>query len=141
MMINMLKDQKIDLAGSRAVQLECEILERETTAIVERVLELGNGDVAVGAVRAVEAGVLDHPCGTSQRLARKVVGVRDAEGALRFLDPGNLPFDKDIVEFHREKIADREKAQGRKVDYDTVVNDIMAISKGYLFLPELSDKS
>ena len=135
MMINILKDQRIDLVSSRAVQMESEMLERETTAIVERVIELGDGDVAVGAVRAVEAGVLDHPYGTSQFLARKTVGVRDAQGAIRFLNAGNLPFDKEILDFHREKIAEREKAQGRRMDYDSVVEDLVSISKGHLLLP------
>jgi len=43
------------------------------------------------------------------------MGVRDAEGAVRYLSHGNLPFTKEILEFHKEKIAEREKAQGKKV--------------------------
>jgi methylaspartate mutase epsilon subunit len=60
------------------------------------------------------------------------MGVRDNEGAVRYLDHGNIPFAREIVEFHRERIAEREKVQGRKVDYKTVINDIYAISRGSL---------
>ena len=134
MMLNLLKDQKIDFVNTKGVQIEIEMLERETRAILEKVLEFGNGDVAAGAVRAIEAGVLDEPFASSQYVARKAIGVRDAGGAIRYLDHGNLPFSGEILEFHREKIAEREKKQGRKVDYDTVVSDIVAISKGALLL-------
>lgn len=134
MMANLLKDQKIDFVNSKAVKMESEMIEREIRAILEKVIEFGNGDVAVGALRAVEAGVLDQPFASSQYAARKAIGVRDAEGAVRYLSPGNLPFDNQILDFHRERIAQREKAQGKAVGYDTVVSDIVSISKGSLLL-------
>ena len=141
MMLNLLKDQKIDFVNSEAVKIEIEMLEKETRVILEKVIDFGDGDVVVGALRAVEAGVLDQPFASSQYAARRVMGVRDAEGAVRYLNPGNLPFDKEILDFHREKIAERERTQGRKVDYDTVVSDIVSISKGSLLLnPDWQEK-
>jgi methylaspartate mutase epsilon subunit len=141
MMLNLLKDQKSDFANSKAVRTEAEMVERETRAILDRVIDLGDGDVAVGAIRAVEAGVLDQPFAASQLTARRAMGVRDAEGAVRYLSHGNLPFTKEILEFHKEKIAEREKSQGKKVDYDTVVSDIAAISRGSLLLnPDWQEK-
>jgi methylaspartate mutase epsilon subunit len=134
MMLNLLKDQESDFADSKAVKIEADMVEKETRAILDRVLDLGEGDVALGAVRAVEAGVLDQPFAASQRTARRVMGVRDAEGSIRYLSYGNLPFTNEIKDFHAEKIAEREKAQARKVDYDTVVSDIVAISRGSLLL-------
>jgi methylaspartate mutase epsilon subunit len=141
MMLNLLKNQKSDFASSNSVRIEVEMVERETRAILERVIDLGDGDVAVGAVRAVEAGVLDQPFAASQLTARRVMGVRDAEGAVRYLSHGNLPFTKEILEFHKEKIAEREKVQGKEVDYDTVVSDIVALSRGSLLLsPDWQEK-
>ena len=81
---------------------------------MDRVIELGEGDVAMGAIRGVESGVLDQPFSTTQHVAGRVMGVRDNEGAVRYLDHGNIPFPREIVEFHRERIAEREKVQGRK---------------------------
>lgn len=141
MMLNLLKNQKLDVGISKEVKIECEMLESETKAILEKVIDLGDGDVAVGSIRAVEAGILDQPFPTSQRVARKIMGVRDAQGAVRYLSHGNLPFSKEILEFHKEKIAEREKMQGKKVSYDTVVSDIVAISRGSLLLdPDWQEK-
>jgi methylaspartate mutase epsilon subunit len=129
--LDILEGQSIEL-DKKKVKVEAEMLELETRAIMDRVIELGDGDVAVGAIRGVEAGVLDLPFSTTQYVAGRVMGVRDNEGAVRYLDHGNLPFTKDILEFHLHKIAEREKAQGRKIDYKTVTNDLYAISRGPL---------
>jgi methylaspartate mutase epsilon subunit len=59
-----------------------------------------------------------------------VLGVRDSTGACRYLEFGNLPIPKEIKEFHREKIAQRERAEGRKIDYQVAVEDLWALSKG-----------
>lgn len=136
MMINMVKDQQITIADSEAVKAESRMEEMETRAILDKVLEMGDGDVIVGAVRAVEAGVLDQSYSTSQFVKGAVMGIKDAHGAARFMDHGNLPFSREIIEFHREKIAEREGKIGRKVSYDVLVKDITAIGEGSL-LPEI----
>jgi methylaspartate mutase epsilon subunit len=69
---------------------------------------------------------------TSPRVICKVMGVKDSEGAVRYLDTGNLPFTEDIVEFHKEKVSERGKKQGRVPDYETVLSYIYSISRGYL---------
>ena len=68
------------------------MLELEIRTILDRVIELGDGDVAIGAIRGVESGVLDQPFATTQYVAGRVMGVRDNEGAVRYLDHGNIPF-------------------------------------------------
>ncbi|MFC1942595.1 methylaspartate mutase subunit E [Chloroflexota bacterium] len=135
MMLNQLKDQNFDIYNSKLVQLEAEMLEKETRAILDKVIELGDGDIVVGAIRGFEAGVLDQPWSTSQYVRGDAMGVRDAQGAVRWFNPGNLPFDKDTIDFHKEKVAERAKALGRAVDYETVIADIGALSKGSL-MPE-----
>jgi methylaspartate mutase epsilon subunit len=131
MITTILKGQKIEL-DRQAIQVESEREELEVKLILDRVLELGEGDVAMGTVRAVESGVLDNPFATSPRVACKVLGVKDSEGAVRYLDVGNLPFTKDIIDFHKEKVAERGNKQGRELDYETVISDIFSISRGYL---------
>ncbi len=130
--LNILKDQKIDLLSNSAVVNETEMAEREAKAILDSVLNLGKGDAVVGAVRAVEAGVLDQPFAATQRTLSKVLGVRDAQGAVRYLDHGNFPFTRDIIEFHKEKIAERAKKEGREISYDAVIGDLFALSQGKL---------
>jgi methylaspartate mutase epsilon subunit len=128
---NLLKGQKIEI-NSKAVEVEAEMVELETRAILDKVIELGDGDVVVGVIRAVESGVLDNPFSTNPNVACRVMGVKDSAGAVRYLDHGNLPFTKEILEFHREKIAEREKERGQEVDYETIINDFMSISRGEL---------
>jgi methylaspartate mutase epsilon subunit len=127
--LNVMRTQKMkfDIEG---VETEEKIAEAETRAILDKVLELGDGDVIVGSIKAVEAGVIDSPFSPNIHVKDKVLGIRDSQGACRYLDFGNLPFPEDIKDFHREKIAERERAKGRKMDYQVVIEDFWAFSKG-----------
>jgi methylaspartate mutase epsilon subunit len=131
MMSALLKGQKLEIDPG-VIEMESAREEKEIRLILDRVLELGEGDVAAGVVKAVKAGVLDNPFSTHPGAACKVLGVKDSEGAVRYLDTGNLPFTKDILEFHRQKIREREKKRGQELDYATVIDDLMSISKGFL---------
>jgi methylaspartate mutase epsilon subunit len=130
-LVSMLKDQKFNIE-SEEVKLEARMNELEVRAIVDKVLEMGDGDIAVGTIEAVKAGVIDTPFSTARVVARKVMGVRDANGACRYLDTGNLPFSQEIKDFHKQKIAERSKKQNSEIGYDTIVQDLLSISEGYL---------
>jgi methylaspartate mutase epsilon subunit len=107
-------------------------LELETRAIMDKILELGDGDVLIGHRKGLDAGIIDPPFATTRYVQGKVLAARDNEGAMRYLDHGNLPFSKEIIDFHKEKLAERERAQGRKIDYDNVIDDLMSIARGSL---------
>ena len=126
-----MKDQSFEV-DNEAIHREEEVAAAEVTAILEKVLELGDGDVAVGTVRAVEAGVLDSPFSINIHTADKVLGIKDNEGITRYLDFGNLPIPEDIKDFHRQRVVEREKAEGRKMDYYAAIEDFWAISRGGL---------
>jgi methylaspartate mutase epsilon subunit len=128
--LQMLKDQR--LAESRELEQERDIIRRETRAILERVLDLGDSDIAVGTVRAFQAGVIDVPFAPSRYNAGKILPARDTNGAVRLLDCGNLPFDRELAEFHREKLAERGRDEGREPSFQMVIDDIYAIGKGML---------
>ena len=130
-LITLFKDQVLRL-DEKEVEVEAKMLEIETKLIVDKMLELGDGDVAIGEVKAIESGVFDVPFSTSQFVPCRVKGVRDRQGMVRYIDHGNLPFTKEIIAFHKEKIAEREKTGGRKADYQTIVDDLSSISKGLL---------
>jgi methylaspartate mutase epsilon subunit len=128
---DIMKVQNLQL-DQKKLNLEIKMMEMEAKAMVDKVIELGNGDVMTGTVKAVELGMMDQVFATTKFAAGKVIAIRDAEGAVRYLDHGNLPFNKEIIEFNREKVAEREKYSGRKNDYKTVVDDIYSMSKGPL---------
>ena len=127
--ISMLSDQVCTAAN---LEEEKDIIRRETRCIVDKCFELGEGDLAVGSVRAVLAGVLDIPFAPSRYNAGKMLPARDNDGAIRILDMGALPFTDDIKAFHRAKIEERAKAEKRNATFQMVIDDVYAISKGRL---------
>ena len=128
--ISMLSDQRFE--GGQALEDEIRIICEETRCILEKTLELGGGDLAQGTVRAFQAGVLDIPFAPSRINAGKILPARDNTGAIRLLETAGLPFTQALKDFHREKIAERAKAEKRDISFQMVIDDIYAISKGRL---------
>lgn len=124
--IGMLEQQKFP--DNKPLNEEKEIIREEVISILEKVMELGDGDLAVGTVNAFEAGVLDIPFAPSSNNADKVMPIRDHEGAIRFLDTGNLPFSQRLKKFHEDKISQRKGGSS----YNKLMDDIFAVSRGYL---------
>ena len=85
------------------VKGEMDMIRKEAMAIVDKTLELGDGDVAVGVVRGFEAGTIDIPGPPmSTRRERSFRSVM-AKGAIRYLRTGNLPFNKEILDTTRRR--------------------------------------
>jgi len=128
--IMMLADQAI--ADGEKLEQEMAIIHEETACILERTLELGDGDAALGTVRAFEAGVIDVPFAPSRFNAGKIMPARDNHGAIRLLDAGRLPLNDKLIAFHQDMIKRRADAENRGVSFQMVIDDIYAISKGRL---------
>ena len=127
--VNMFFEQTL---ASDKVEEEKEIIRQETRCIVDKCFELGNGDIAVGVCRAVECGVLDVPFAPCRANAGLMLPCRDNNGAIRILNPGNLPFSKDLLDFHAAKINERAQYENRKPSFQMVVDDVYSIGKGRL---------
>ena len=127
--ITMLCDQRLP---QNVLQQEMDVILAETRCILDKCFELGEGDIAVGAVRAFQAGVIDVPFAPSRFNAGKIMPARDHEGAVRLLNVAGLPFTDDLRAFHQEKIAERGRAEKRSVSFQMVIDDVYAISKGRL---------
>ena len=127
--VNMLADQ--DFRGD-AITTEEGIIAEETRAIVDKCFELGMGDIAVGVCRGVESGALDVPFAPCRANAGLMLPARDNNGAVRILNFGNLPFSKELKDFHTAKIEERAKAENRKASFQMVIDDVYAIGKGRL---------
>ena len=129
--LNLIKDQKVKL-DKETLNTESSFIEMEARLILDRIYDLGEGDWAVGIVRAVEAGVIDASFSANRAVHRKVLTARDNECALRWLDCGDLPFTKEIMGFHKGKLAERKNKLGQEVDFDIIAADITAMSEGFL---------
>ncbi|MCK8825349.1 methylaspartate mutase subunit E [Fuchsiella alkaliacetigena] len=128
--INMLKDQQS--FNGEELATEKEMIKQETKEILDRVLELGDGDVAQGTIKAFEGGILDIPFAPSKYNAGNLLTARDNNGAVRFLKHGNLPFSEKVVDFHETKLEERGAAESREPNFQMVTDDIYAIGKGML---------
>lgn len=106
-------------------------LEAEANLIVSRCLELGDGSPALSAARAIRAGVIDLPFGTSMFAANRMLPVRDAGGAIRYLDAGNVPLTEGMKKYHLSKLQDRTSGR-EELNYMDSVADAIAISRGVL---------
>ena len=128
-LISMLADQRPDDAALKA---EIDIILAETRCIIDKCFELGEGDIALGASRGLQAGVIDVPFAPSKFNAGLMLPARDNFGAVRILNPGNLTLSADLLDFHRQKIEERAAYEKRQVTFQMVIDDIYAISRGQL---------
>lgn len=128
--VNMLYEQSMD--RSETLEKEVNIIKEEVRYLFDKVLEAGNGDLAIGVVKSFEAGILDVPFAPSVYNKGKIMPVRDNNGAIRILDNGFVPMKEEIKEFHRKKIRERADFEKREPTFQMLVDDIYAISKGRL---------
>lgn len=127
--VTMLQEQS--LQGPR-LQAEMAVIMEETRQILDRTIELGEGDWCKGAVAAINSGVIDIPFGPAKCNAGLMLPARDNDGAVRILNTGNLPFSKDVKKFHQEKLEERAKVENREVSFNMVVDDVYAVGLGHL---------
>ncbi|MDK2784974.1 MAG: methylaspartate mutase epsilon subunit [Bacillota bacterium] len=115
-----------------AAREEEELIVAEAEAILGRIRELGQGKWGEGIAAALSEGSLDVPLAASGVCRGQALAARDAWGAVRFLDPGRLPFPPEVKEFHRRRLAERAQSEGRVPGVSLVIDDIYALNKGAL---------
>ncbi|MGL4687857.1 MAG: methylaspartate mutase subunit E [Fusobacteriaceae bacterium] len=130
MVLNLLKGQKFPMCDELSEEMD--IIREEVKQILDKVKELGNGDLAIGTVKAFEQGVLDIPFAPSKFNAGKMLPARDNTGKIRYLAVGNVPFSDKIKKFNMKKLEERGKTEGREVGFQMTVDDIFAVGKGNL---------
>jgi len=128
--IKLLKDQKYP--DSEKLSEEMGQIEREVNCLMECIARSGEGDIAVGIVKAFEQGLIDVPFAPSKFNAGKILPARDLEGNIRILEFGNMCFTDEIKQYHQKKIQERADAQHRPISFQLTVDDVYAVSKGRL---------
>lgn len=130
MALNLLSGQKMPM--SKELEQEIKIIKAETKCMLDKVYEIGGGDLAVGTVKAFEQGVIDIPFGPSKYNLGRMMPARDNKGAVRYLMTGNIPFTQELKDFNKQVLEERGKFEGREVGFDMTVDDIFAVGKGVL---------
>jgi len=130
MTLNLLSGQTMHM--SNELKTEMEIIKAETKCMVDKIYEIGKGDIAIGAVKGFEMGIIDVPFAPSKFNAGKMMPARDNNGAIRYLKFGNLPFTQEIMNFNIKKLEDRARFEKREVSFQMTIDDIFAVGKGVL---------
>ena len=111
---------------------EMEQIKKEFNCLKDCILKVGEGDLAVGVVKAFEQGLIDVPFAPSKFNAGLILPARDNDGCIRVLEFGKLGFNEEIKAFHKAKIAERAAFEGRPVSFQLTIDDIYAVSTGHL---------
>jgi len=108
---------------------EVDLIRREAKPVIDKVLEMGDGDAAQGTVKALEAGVLDIPWSPNRFVKSRVMPARDADGYLRIYDPADMPIPKDVIAVHEERLKKRAEAESVPYDTDLAIKSVYEISE------------
>lgn len=130
MVTRLLQDQRFP--DCELLDKEMNQIKKEVNCLIDCVLKVGDGDLAVGTVKAFEQGLIDVPFAPSKFNAGLILPARDNYGCIRILEFGNLGFTEEIKEYHRRKINKRAESEGRKVTFQLTIDDIYAVSNGHL---------
>jgi methylaspartate mutase epsilon subunit len=128
--VNLLKDQSYP--DSEKLRIEKEMIRKEVTCLMDKVIDLGMGDVAVGVIKAFEYGIIDVPFAPSKQTHGEVLPARDNEGCIRILEFGHLGMSEEIKKFHKEKLLERANSEQRALDFQMTVDDVYAVGMGHL---------
>ena len=112
------------LDGMPEYEREKDLIRAEVRAIVDRTLEMGDGDAALGTARAFEAGVLDVPWSPNRHVKSRIMPARDADGYLRVLDPAAVPLPRAVLEVHEAGLRRRAEQTGGAVDHELAVQSV-----------------
>lgn len=90
---------------------------------------MGQGSIARGTIRAFEKGILDIPFSPSKFNKNNLHTAKDCDGAIRFVNPEVLPFDNDIIDFHKELIHKRMTTERATRLFEILEKDLTRIWK------------
>jgi methylaspartate mutase epsilon subunit len=108
---------------------EVDMIGKEVRPVMDKVLEMGDGDVAIGAVRACEAGVVDIPWSPSRYIKSGIMPARDADGYIRILRAGDMPFGPEVLDYHEERLRRRAEKEGKPYGLDLAVSSVYEMSE------------
>ncbi|MEK6264679.1 MAG: methylaspartate mutase subunit E [Clostridium sp.] len=130
MTLNLLQGQKMPM--SPELKTEIEVIKAETKCMIDKLYEIGKGDLAIGSVKGFAMGIIDVPFAPSKYNAGKMMPARDNNGAIRYLKFGNVPFTQELINFNTRKLGERAKYENREVSFQMTIDDIFAVGKGAL---------
>lgn len=112
------------------IEKEMKLIKKEVISIMNQIEDLGNNNLASGIMKAFEKGYLDIPFSPNKYNKGKVITIRGVDGAIRFAECGNMPFDESLKEYHHEELAKRVVTERENKVSKLIEKDLVRISKG-----------
>ena len=97
--------------------------------VIDKMLEMGDGDVALGTVRAFEAGVLDMPWSPNRTSRAGSCRRAMPTATCAFFDPGVMPFPRDVLDVHEAGLRRRAEREGVPFGDDLAVSSVYELSE------------
>ncbi|QXV63872.1 methylaspartate mutase subunit E [Mucilaginibacter sp. 21P] len=119
----------INTVNQNQLDVEKSVIRREVSQLMNVIIELGNGQIVLGALKAVDQGIIDIPWSPNIYNKNKVINVRDVNGAVRFYDFGNMPFDSTIKDFHANHVMVRKNMERDSSIFSLLEKDLSRIWK------------
>src|SRR5258706_9399292 len=101
----------VRLDGHPLYQREIDLIGREVRPVADKVLEMGDGDVLRGTVRAFEADVVGITQWPNRLVKNLVMPARGAYGYRKNLEPGHMTLPKGVLEVHPEQFQERPRTR------------------------------
>lgn len=110
-------------------KLEEQMIELEVRSILDKCLDIADGDMVVALCKGVEAGWIDAMLTPWVHNHGKVRLMRNAEKEQRYWDMGDLPVPQEVRDYHLKKLESRSKEEGRELSFDMLVSDLQYASR------------
>lgn len=120
--------QHVDMTGED-YKLEEQMIELEVRSILDKCLEVGDGDMVAALCKGVEAGWIDAMLTPWVHNHGNVRLMRDAEKAQRYWSTGDLPVPQEVKDYHLKKLESRAELEGRPLDFNMLVSDLQYASR------------
>ncbi len=117
-----------DAITSPVVQREAELIAAEVDSILQAIFALSGGAFWESVFRAFQVGYLDVPFAPHADNANKLISMRDGNGSIRILDPGNVPLSEHSAAMERSLLQSR--ADRADKTYRQLLADINLMVQG-----------
>ncbi|WP_191134033.1 methylaspartate mutase subunit E [Streptomyces sp. col6] len=106
-------------------------IEASVRSLLQAVLALAPGDTGACVEQAFALGYLDIPFSPSRFNAGRMVAARDLTGAVRILEPGDMPLPQDVLAFEADRLNERLAVAGvsRSEAWRLVADDVLRTNR------------
>ncbi len=117
-----------DTLDSHSIDDEADLIRLEVEGILDRILDLPGATFWQSVFRAFQLGFIDVPFSPHCDNANRLTTLRDNNGSIRILDPGDVPICEEAMAREKSGLGSRSSRPSR--DYEAMLADISLMARG-----------